>query len=88
MTGLSPKPTSVKPPRAFPVGGTAPFGWTYDANRKLVSVPHQQEALAKIRQLRAEGMSLRAISAKLADDCVRLSHVGAQAALAADRAAA
>ena len=56
-------------------GGVAPFGWIYDAEKKLVPVPEQQEALRRIRKLADQGLSPYEISADLAQRGVRLSHV-------------
>ena len=66
------------------LGGTAPFGWRYDEARQLVPVPEQQRALRQMRKLRAEGQSLRTISAKLAEQGVTLSHVGVKRVLATE----
>ena len=57
-------------------GGVPPFGFTYDDDRrKLVPVPAQQKALRRIRQLHADGMTSRAISADLAQRGIKVSHV-------------
>ena len=48
------------------LGGKAPFGFTYDADRKLVPVAEQQKALRRIRTLHDEGLSPYKISADLA----------------------
>ena len=57
-------------------GGTAPFGFTYDSDRRrLVPVPAQQKALRRIRRLHAKGMALRAISDDLAQRGIKVSHV-------------
>jgi len=42
----------------------------------LVEVPEQQVAMKRAKRLRAKGLSLRAISAALAEKGVRLSHEG------------
>jgi DNA invertase Pin-like site-specific DNA recombinase len=63
------------------LGGKPPFGWTYDAARKLVPVPEQQEAIARMRTLRAEGKGLMAIAAALKAESVRISHMGVKSAL-------
>jgi DNA invertase Pin-like site-specific DNA recombinase len=55
-------------------GGSPPFGFAYDVNRKLVPVPEQQRELHRIRKLHAQGLSPRKISAELAARGVRLSH--------------
>ena len=36
-------------------GGSAPFGFTYDADRKLMPIPEQQAAIKWMRKLRATG---------------------------------
>jgi hypothetical protein len=54
----------------------APFGWMYNAERKLVPVPAQQRVLRQIRKLAGEGLSPRGISAELAARGVQLSHMG------------
>jgi putative DNA-invertase from lambdoid prophage Rac len=64
------------------LGGVPPFGFVYDADRKLVPVPEQQKVLRRIRKLAAEGASPRAISADLAEREVRLSHVTVRKILA------
>ncbi len=56
-------------------GGRSPFGFTYDADRKLVPVREQQREIRRIQQLAAQGMSSRKISADLARRGVKLSHV-------------
>jgi hypothetical protein len=55
-------------------GGKAPFGFIYDAG-KLVTVLKEQNTLRRIRELHTEGLSLRKISAALASQGVKLSHV-------------
>jgi putative DNA-invertase from lambdoid prophage Rac len=57
------------------LGGKAQFGWTYDADRKLVPVPDQQRELRRIRKLAADGLSPYKISDDLAARGVKLSHV-------------
>lgn len=63
------------------LGGTVPFGWRIEPTPdgkggNLVEVPAQQRAIERIRQLQRAGKSLRAISAALADDGIKLSHQG------------
>jgi uncharacterized protein YoaH (UPF0181 family) len=59
----------------MPRGGALPFGYRRDPDGKpRVPVPEQQKAIARIHRLRAKGLSLRAISAKLADNGIKLSH--------------
>lgn len=65
------------------LGGTPPFGWRVEDDGKLVPVPDQQEALRKMRTLRAEGRSLRSVADYMATTGVRISHVGVKNALSA-----
>jgi site-specific DNA recombinase len=51
------------------LGGRAPYGWR-SFKGELVEVPQQQMVLALIRQMREEGMSLRAIRDRLSADQV------------------
>jgi DNA invertase Pin-like site-specific DNA recombinase len=62
------------------LGGTVPFGWRL-SDGELVPVPEQQAAIAHMKLLRNSGLSLRAISAKLAEAGHRVSHVSVRAAL-------
>jgi putative DNA-invertase from lambdoid prophage Rac len=55
-------------------GGPLPFGYRAEG-RQLVRVPEQQRAIKRICAWRDAGLSLRAISAKLAERGIRLSHV-------------
>ena len=57
------------------LGGKPPFGYAYDADRKLVQVPEQQNELRRIRTLHAKGFSPYKISDDLAKRDVKLSHV-------------
>jgi DNA invertase Pin-like site-specific DNA recombinase len=66
------------------LGGKPPFGFGYNNDRKLVPVPAQQRELQRIRQLAAEGLSPRKISADLASRGVKLSHVTVGKIIAAD----
>jgi DNA invertase Pin-like site-specific DNA recombinase len=58
------------------LGGIVPFGWRVGPEGDLVEIPEQQTAIKKARALRAKGLSLRAISAALAEQGIRLSHEG------------
>ena len=60
------------------LGGKPPFGYAYDADRKLVPVPEQQNELRRIRTLHAKGFSPYKISDDLAKLDVKLSHVTIQ----------
>lgn len=69
------------------LGGRAPFGFTFDADRKLVPVEKEQWALRRIHTLRAEGYSSRAISSMLEADGIKLSHISIQKIIRQDRGA-
>src|SRR4051794_18356427 len=58
------------------LGGIVPFGWWVGDDGDLVEVPEQQAAIKQARKLRAKGLSLRAISAALAEKGIRISHEG------------
>jgi putative DNA-invertase from lambdoid prophage Rac len=57
------------------LGGQAPFGFTYDADKRLVPVPEQQKELRRIKRLASRGLSPYRISEDLASRGVKLSHV-------------
>jgi DNA invertase Pin-like site-specific DNA recombinase len=65
------------------LGGKAPFGFTYDASRKLVPIPEQQRAIQRMRELRAEGKGLMAIAEILRAEGTPISHMGVKSALRA-----
>jgi DNA invertase Pin-like site-specific DNA recombinase len=65
------------------LGGIVPFGWQIGEDGSLTEVAEQQRAIQRIIELRRHGLSLRAISAAIAADGVRLSHEGVKRALAA-----
>jgi hypothetical protein len=69
-----------------PRGGALPFGYRRDADGKpRAPVPEQQEAIVQVHRLHAEGLSLRAISARLADNGIKLSHAAVGRMVAAER---
>ena len=47
------------------LGGTVPFRWKVDENGALIEVPEQQTVIRQIGELRREGLSLRAIAARI-----------------------
>jgi putative DNA-invertase from lambdoid prophage Rac len=47
------------------LGGTVPFGWRVDEDGALAEVPEQQAAIRRIVELRGDGLSLRAIAARI-----------------------
>jgi putative DNA-invertase from lambdoid prophage Rac len=63
------------------LGGIAPFGYTKGESGELVEVPEQQKAITRMKKLRQQGRSLRAISDALKADGVDISHVGVAAVL-------
>jgi DNA invertase Pin-like site-specific DNA recombinase len=65
------------------LGGIVPFGCRIGEDGALVEVPEQQRAIQRIFELRRGGLSLRAISASIAEDGVKLSHEGVKNVLAA-----
>ena len=65
------------------LGGAAPWGWRVGDNGELVAVPEQQQAIERMRQLRAQGLSLRSVADQMAASGVPISHVGVKLALAA-----
>jgi hypothetical protein len=70
------------------LGGRPPFGWVYDADKKLEPVPEQQQVLRRIRKLAGEGLSPRKISRTLAMRGVKLSHVTIRKIIAGQRSTA
>jgi putative DNA-invertase from lambdoid prophage Rac len=71
------------------LGGRVPFGWRVGEGGELVVDLDQQQALERMRALRADGASLRAIAAAMADEGVQISHEGVKKILGAtDRVAA
>jgi putative DNA-invertase from lambdoid prophage Rac len=47
------------------LGGTVPFGWKIGEDGGLTEIPEQQAAIQQVVDLRRQGLSLRAISAKI-----------------------
>jgi putative DNA-invertase from lambdoid prophage Rac len=63
------------------LGGARPFGYQIVDDGDLVEDATEQQAIAKIRALRAGGLSLRAIAEALAKDGMSLSHVAVKKVL-------
>lgn len=66
------------------LGGIVPFGWQLADGGALIEDPNQQRAIQCICELRRNGLSLRAISAAIAADGVKLSHEGVKKFLVTD----
>lgn len=58
------------------LGGSVPFGWTLGDDGELVKDDAQQVAIRRMKAMHAKGLSLRAISAELADTGFTISHAG------------
>ena len=58
------------------LGGTVPFGYLVNDLGDLVPDTGHQRNIIRIRELRAAGKSFRAISAQLAAEGVKLTHMG------------
>jgi DNA invertase Pin-like site-specific DNA recombinase len=60
------------------LGGTTPFGYRLGDGGELIEDPAQQAAIKRMRKLRREGHSLRAIAERMAKHGVTISHVAVQ----------
>jgi DNA invertase Pin-like site-specific DNA recombinase len=56
---------SVKRLRGERISGHVPFGWDFGSNGRLVANAREQTIIARMRRLRAEGLSYRGIAARL-----------------------
>jgi site-specific DNA recombinase len=56
---------SVKRLRGERISGHAPFGWDFGPDGHLVENGREQKVIARIRRLRAQGLSYRGIAARL-----------------------
>jgi hypothetical protein len=56
------------------------------SQRTWCQFPNKQAAIRQMRRLKASGLSLRAIAARMAESGVRISHVGVQRALSQSKA--
>jgi len=65
------------------LGGIVPFGWRIGEDGALIEERDQQSTIKRIIELRRDGLSLRAISASIAAEGVKLSHEGVKNVLAA-----
>ena len=66
------------------LGGSRPFGFKAAADGRLIEDPAEQAVMRQMKAMRADGMSLRAIAARLAEAGTRVSHVTVQAIVNAD----
>jgi site-specific DNA recombinase len=62
---------SVKRSRGERISGHAPFGSEFGAGGKLVENAREQKVIARMRRLRAEGLSYRGIAVRLDDEGIR-----------------
>ena len=56
---------SVKRSRGERISGHAPYGWDFGSGGRLVENSHEQKIIARMRQLRAGGLSYRGIATRL-----------------------
>ena len=59
-------------------GGVRPFGYSVQGKGKdsvLVEIPEEQQAITKMKELRASGLSLRDIASEIEKDGHKVSHV-------------
>jgi hypothetical protein len=54
--------------RGLHLGGHRPFGYRVDADRRLVPDPTEQAAIARMKELRRNRLSLRQIARTVHDD--------------------
>jgi len=57
--------TSVKRFRGERISGNAPYGWDFGSGGRLVANSLEQDIIARMRRLRAEGLSFRGIATRL-----------------------
>jgi DNA invertase Pin-like site-specific DNA recombinase len=62
---------SVKRSRGERISGHAPFGWDFRPKGRLVENAREQKSIARMRLMRAEGMSFRGIEVRLDDEGIR-----------------
>jgi DNA invertase Pin-like site-specific DNA recombinase len=65
------------------LGGKVPWGYRVGDMGELVPIPEQQAALKRMRKLRDQGLTLRAIAEQMRAAGVSISHAGVKNALAA-----
>src|SRR5262245_37216611 len=62
---------SVKRSRGERISGHAPFGWDFGRGGRLVQNAREQKIIARMRRLRAEGLSYRGIAVRLDNEGIR-----------------
>jgi putative DNA-invertase from lambdoid prophage Rac len=63
------------------LGGARPFGYQIGGDGELVEDATEQKAIARMHELRGQGLSLRAVAETLAKDGIALSHVAVKKVL-------
>jgi DNA invertase Pin-like site-specific DNA recombinase len=64
------------------LGGIPPFGWRVGDGGELIAIPEQQRAIRRMRKLKEQGLSLRAIADRMTAAGLQISHVGVKKVLA------
>ena len=62
---------NVKRSRGERISGHAPFGWDFGRGGRLVPNAREQKVIARMRRMRAEGMSFRGIGVRLDEEGIR-----------------
>jgi DNA invertase Pin-like site-specific DNA recombinase len=62
---------SVKRARGERISGHAPFGWNFGRGGRLVANAREQQIIARVRRLRAKGLSYRGIATRLEREGIR-----------------
>jgi DNA invertase Pin-like site-specific DNA recombinase len=62
---------NVKRSRGERISGHAPFGWDFGRGGRLVRNAREQKIIARVRRLRAQGMSYRGIATRLEHGGIR-----------------
>jgi hypothetical protein len=62
---------NVKRARGERISGHAPFGWDFGSGGRLIANAREQKIIARIRRLRAKGISYRGIATRLDGEGIR-----------------
>jgi len=62
---------NVKRARGERISGYAPFGWDFGRGGRLVRNAREQKIIARVRRLRAQGLSYRGIATRLEHEGIR-----------------